>query len=181
MLTIIEDESSNYQTRTEVNAREADVTLAIALYPNSLGEILTKNMVKKHKKIFISVSPHDNIAIKAQEIVDDLFKIFLSTPIKINIAGNGLKTMKGQLNQKECDDFTLKLLTAIVEKDRIKIESIRSGGQTGFDEAGIKASLSLGYNTIAYYPKGFKIVDMSGTKFQKRIDVEKKYHMFVKK
>lgn len=179
MLTLIEDKSSDYRNRTEVNAREADVTLAIALYPNSLGENLTKNMVKKHNKVFISVSPHDNIEIKSQEIVDHLNNLFPNTPIKLNIAGNGLKTMKGELTQEECDDFTFNLLSSMVEKG-ILIEIIRSGGQTGFDEAGIKASLRLGYNTIGYYPKGFKIMDMTGSKYQKRFDVEKKYVDFIK-
>jgi 5'(3')-deoxyribonucleotidase len=53
----------------------------------------------------------------------------------------------------------------------VKIQSIRSGGQTGFDEAGLKAGLKLKINTIAYYPKGYRIRDLEGDKTQTREQV----------
>ena len=92
MLTILEDSSTNYQNRTEVNAREADVTIAIATVHNSPGEILTRNMAKKHNKLFIGISPHDDVQVKSHEVIDVLKNKFGNVPIKINIAGNGLKT-----------------------------------------------------------------------------------------
>ena len=181
MLTLIEDNSSDYKNRTEVNARDADVTIAIALYPDSFGEKLTKNMAKKHNKLFISVSPNDDINLKSTEVSETLYNLFSDRPFKINIAGNGLKTMEGKLTQQECDDFTLTFMRALMEKRKLNIELIRSGGQTGFDEAGIKASLTLGINTLGYYPKGFKILNLSGTKYQRESDVKALYQPYFKK
>ena len=179
MLTLIEDQSSDYKNRTEVNARDADVTIAIALLPNSLGETLTRNMAKKHNRLFISVSPLDDVDVKSSEISDTLSKLFMDKAFKINIAGNGLKTMQGKFTQKQCDEFTLSLMRLILQKNKLNVELIRSGGQTGFDEAGIKASLTLGIKTIGYYPKGFKIMHMSGSKYQKRSEVEALYKPYI--
>ena len=45
--------------------------------------------------------------------------------------------MKGKYTQEQVDQFTYNLLKAIIESPKleIKIGSIRTGGQTGFDEA----------------------------------------------
>ena len=53
----------------------------------------------------------------------------------LNIAGNGIYTMKDLYNQEQLDEFTYQLIKAINESPNLKnkIVSIRSGGQTGFD------------------------------------------------
>lgn len=98
--------------------------------------------------------------------------------ITLNIAGNGIYTMKGKYTQQEVDDFTYELLKAIIESPNLKnkIISIRTGGQTGFDEAGAKAAMRLGIPTLILAPKGWVYRDITGkdisdeSSFKKRFD-----------
>jgi len=77
--------------------------------------------------------------------------------ITLNIAGNGIYTMKGKYTQQQVDDFTYDLLEQVLNSPNLnnRIESIRSGGQTGFDEAGAKAGVRLGVPTLILAPKGW--------------------------
>lgn len=85
------------------------------------------------------------------------YKLLNNKGISLNIAGNGLYTMRGKYSQEQVDNFTYELLKAVLESPRLKnkIESIRSGGQTGFDEAGAKAGMRLGIPTTVHAPKGW--------------------------
>ena len=67
-------------------------------------------------------------------------------------------------NQEEVDLMTYNLLKAVLESPNLKtkIESIRTGGQTGFDEAGAKAAIKLGIPTLVLAPKGWKFRNESG-------------------
>ncbi len=87
-----------------------------------------------------------------------------SKGITLNIAGNGIYTMKGKYSQKQIDDFTYDLLKAVIESPNLKtkIISVRTGGQTGFDEAGAKAANKLGIPTIILAPKGWKFRNIFG-------------------
>lgn len=176
-----EDIDGGYSARTEINAREADVTFAIATNFESAGEKLTKSMVKKHNKLYIPVAPYGDVVEKADKIVEKLNQVFEGKQhyITFNIAGNGIFTLKGTLTQEQCDDFTYNLLSLIVNHKNLKtkIKSIRSGGQTGFDSSGIKAGIKLGLDTTAYYPKGYRIRDLVGDKTQTRNEVLKYFGM----
>lgn len=167
-----EDIDSSYVPRTEVNAKEADVTFAIAIKFDSAGEKLTKSMALKHGKLYIPVSPSGDIKAKADKIVDLINKTFDASILSItfNIAGNGIYTMKGVMTQEQCDDFTYELLHSIINHPRLwaKVKSIRSGGQTGFDLSGLRTGVKLRLDTIAYFPKGFRIRDMDGDKIMTR-------------
>lgn len=173
-----EDRDGGYQARTEINAREADVTIAIAVNFNSPGEKLTKQFVKKYNRLYIPVSPYGDITEKAVKIVALINETFenKNVPITLNIAGNGIATLNGSLTQEQCDDFTYNLLFLIKNNVNLKpkIKMIRSGGQTGFDEAGIKAGLKLKIDTVAYFPKGYRIKDLDGDKTQTRAEVFKR-------
>lgn len=177
--TVEEDENSGYARRTEINAKKADATFAIAINFKSPGEILTKNMVKKHNNLYIPVTPSGDINLKADKIVDFINNKFseIKDEITFNIAGNGIFTMKGIMTQEECDDFTYNLLNKIINhKDiLVKIKSIRSGGQSGFDTSGIRAGIKLEIDTIAYFPKGFRIRDVNGDKTQTKEEVYKQF------
>lgn len=84
--------------------------------------------------------------------------------ITLNIAGNGIYTMKGVLTQKQCDDFVTDLLTKVINNPLLKkrIAAVRTGGQTGFDEAGAKAAMALGIPTTVLMPRGYRIRTMDG-------------------
>ena len=94
----------------------------------------------------------------------------------LNIAGNGIYTMKGKYTQEQIDEFTYKLLGRVYSEHGFK--SIRTGGQTGFDEAGAKAGIRLGIPTLVLAPKGWKFrningVDISNEKlFKERFQVQ---------
>ena len=151
-----EDPSAGYRERTKRNA-SADATIAIAVDFNSAGEKLTKRMVKEQKKKYIPIdaSSLDVTPERVEKMVDLLNEVGAKT---LNIAGNGIYTMKGKYTQEEVDKFTYDLLKAVTEHPNLenKIESIRTGGQTGFDEAGAKAGQRLGISTKVLAPKGWK-------------------------
>jgi alkylated DNA repair dioxygenase AlkB len=167
-----EEPTSGYKNRTIKNA-SADATIALAYDFNSAGEKLTKSSVLNQNKKYISL----NIPKKTE--TSDISKADIRTQIKIvvdqlnsvnattlNIAGNGIYTMRNAgWNQEEVDLITYRLLKGVVESPNLKnkIVSIRSGGQTGFDEAGAKAGIKLGLPTIVLAPKGWTFRNESGT------------------
>ena len=69
-----------------------------------------------------------------------------------------------KITQEQIDKFTYDLLKAVIESPNLKtkIESVRSGGQTGFDEAGAKAGIKLGLLTIVLAPKGWTFRNING-------------------
>lgn len=175
---LLEDKSSGYKDRTEVNVQKSDVTFAIAIKFDSAGEKLTKQLATDNNKLYIPVHPSGSVKDKADKIVPIINSTFQGKKhsIVFNIAGNGIYTMKGHMSQEECDSFTYELLNAIVSHPDLKIiiKGIRSGGQTGFDEAGLKAGIKLKIDTTAYYPKGYIIRDLEGDKTQSRKEVYKR-------
>lgn len=105
--------------------------------------------------------------------------------ITLNIAGNGIYTMKGFYKQKEADAFTYELLKGVVDSPNLvnKIGFIRTGGQTGFDESGAKAGERLNIPTLVYAPKGWRFRtpdgDVSNEKYFKlRFDTTIDYKTF---
>lgn len=157
-----EDASTGYKERTIKNA-SADATIAIATDFNSAGEKLTKSTVLAQKKQYIPVDA--NILSVTQERVDKIVGMLNSVNAKsLNIAGNGIYTMKGKYTQQQIDDFTYSLIKTVNESPNLinKITSIRTGGQTGFDEAGAKAGIRLGIPTTILAPKGWKFRDING-------------------
>jgi len=157
-----EEQSSGYRERTIKNA-SADATIALAVDFNSAGEKLTKSSVKGQDKKYI---PIDASSLEiTQERVGKIVESLNSVNAKsLNIAGNGIYTMKGKYTQEEVDKFTYDLLKEVLESSNLKnkIESIRTGGQTGFDEAGAKAGIKLGIKTLVLAPKGWKFRNVEG-------------------
>ena len=182
-----EDPYTGYSNRTKINA-SADATIALAfgltksmlnkskqeLYAMrtknpkdktipSAGEKLTYDSVIKQGKKYI---PLDAASLevtdeRVNKIVEGLNSVNAKT---LNIAGNGIYTMKNKYTQQQIDEFTYQLLKAVIENPNLKnkIISIRSGGQTGFDEAGAKAGIRLGIPTSILAPKGWKFRNESG-------------------
>ena len=191
-----EEQSSGYRNRTIKNA-SADTTIALAIDFNSAGEKLTKSSVLSQKKqyidrdlnqMFIIKDPfnpdlgyelHDsNIFDMANGIVQMLNK---NKTKSLNIAGNGIYTMKGKYDQNLLDEAVLRLLEYITLSDNLDIEitSIRTGGQTGIDEAGAKAGIKLGIPTTILAPKGWTFRNIEGKdisneqQFKARFSIER--------
>ena len=144
-----------YRNRTIKNA-SADATIAIAVNFETPGEKLTKSSVVNQGKKYIPIDAKvlEVTESRVNKVVDMLNSVNAKT---LNIAGNGIYTMKGLYTQEQLDEFSYQLLKAITESPNLKnkIVSIRSGGQTGFDEAGAKAGIRLGIPTTVLAPKGW--------------------------
>jgi hypothetical protein len=141
-----------YLNRTAKNA-SADTTLDFGL--NQEGESWTKNAVIKNNKKYIGINTN-NLTV-TDEVVNKIVEQLNNVNAKsLNIAGMGIYNMKS-VTQEQVDDYVYKLLNAVINSPRLKtkIESIRTGGQTGFDEAGAKAGQKLGIKTLILAPKGF--------------------------
>jgi hypothetical protein len=154
-----EEPTTGYIERTKKNA-SADATIDFGL--NQKGEAWTKKAVDNNKKKYIGINTN-NLTV-TPEIVNEIVNALNSVNAKtLNIAGMGIYNMK-QYTQDQVDKFTYDLLNQIINSPNLntKIESIRSGGQTGFDEAGAKASMKLGLPTIVLAPKGWIFRDTNG-------------------
>jgi hypothetical protein len=125
---------------------------------------LTKTSVLGQGKKYIPVDAN-KLEVTPERVDTIVSALNLVSAKTLNIAGNGIYTMKGKYTQQQVDDFTYNLLKAVLESPNLKtkMESIRTGGQTGFDEAGAKAGTKLGLPTMILAPKGWTFRDIQGT------------------
>lgn len=174
MYIFLEDSEYSYSSRTKINA-SADATIAFAVDFTTSGEELTKKYVLDQKKLYIPIDAKDTVI--TQERIDKVVKLLNSKNVTtINIAGNGIYTANKYFSQKTIDDFVYSFLKKIVEsKDfRCKIELFRSGGQTGFDEAGSKAAHKLGFISLVYAPNLFRFRTINGD-FANEVEFKKRF------
>jgi hypothetical protein len=157
--------SEDYNERTNINAN-ADVTIAFAMDFTTAGERVTKKYVENNNKLYIPIDMKNLKGVTVEEIankiVNDINKKYNSLSkrdISINIAGNGIYTFeKYNINQNRIDSFIYNVLRNVVNNPKlnVKVNLIRSGGQTGADESGAKAGKQLGIKTIVLAPKGYR-------------------------
>ena len=154
--------SSILEHRADKNA-SADATIALAVNFSSTGEKLTKSSVLAQKKKYIPIDAN-NLNITKERVDKIVACLNAVGATSLNIAGNGIHTIKGKYTQQQIDDFTYDLLNQVLSSPNLKtkIQSIRSGGQTGFDEAGAKAGIRLGLPTLVLAPKGWTFRDKTG-------------------
>lgn len=160
-----EHPDQGYRGRTVVNA-SADLTIAIAADMTTAGERLTKRAVLEQGRIYCPIQYRGKPATPAAaQAIRHAIRSIDKPEITINIAGNGLYTLneKWAVEQEDLDRYTFELLQAAIgDSCGKKISLIRSGGQTGFDEAGIKAGMSLRIPTEILAPQGWKFRDVRG-------------------
>lgn len=172
------ESTKDYTGRNEENANWSDVTLSFAADFSTGGEKATKRYAgnkfvpvhmffgadEEHPSVFINTGNEDR---EAKEILKDLKKQGLPTKnIKLNIAGNGIYSFipgERDLTQAEFNDYVTKVITEL-QKLGVTIAEIRSGGQTGADEAGIIAATRLGIKATVNAPKGWKFRISPGTR-----------------
>lgn len=157
-----ENANGYYKERTKFNADNADITLAFAVDFTTSGEKLTKKLATNEGR-----TPERYFAIdisKALEITDEQFDKIIDALNNvdakvINIAGNGFATIssKSKYGQQDLDYFMFKFFQRLKNSGKLKNEIvyIRSGGQTGFDEAGIVGAMFNGYKTKIHAPKKY--------------------------
>lgn len=76
--------------------------------------------------------------------------------LRLNIAGNRLSVLaRSGISQKAVDVFVKAVVEAFL-REGVFIEEVRSGGQTGVDEAGIHAAQDLSLSCSILCPKGYR-------------------------
>lgn len=150
MVTFRECTKSGYAARTEQNAANADVTIAIAKTFGTAGEQCTKKYVKKYEKLYVPVRFSDVIE---DERIAKIVEFIGDKEVAINIAGNGLYHFDYH-TQETLNNWMVVFLSNLRNKG-LKIKSIRSGGQTGIDTAGSVAANILHIPSIVLAPKNW--------------------------
>lgn len=80
----------------------------------------------------------------------------------INIAGNGIYTFnKYGITQQRINKLVYNFLK-FINTGKWSIKQVRSGGQTGADEAGLVAGDKLGLETTSLCPKGWRFRTADG-------------------
>ena len=175
-----EDTERSYLSRTRQNVEWSDITIALGEDLTTTGELQTAKLAgaevveeertnargekyttvtrvtnpKKGKYVGINLNTISSAEAIAMEIYNQIIERNLPTDnIKLNIAGNGIYTLKSE--QASYNKLLTEVLKALQDKG-ITISEVRSGGQSGIDEAGIKAAVSLGLKASILAPKGYR-------------------------
>lgn len=182
MIIFQADEESGYRSRTIKNA-SADVTIAFAVDFNTAGERLTKKAVIEQGNLYIPIDTSifedrgkiHKAVFSARESILRLKK----NEISLNIAGNGIYRMKSTFmsNQKTVDYFTHYFLNDLITTlgGYVKVTIIRTGGQSGFDEAGAKAGVKLGIPVLIHAPKNWAYRDIDEVDHYNEIEFKKRF------
>lgn len=160
MIKFIQHPSPKYPPRTYENA-SADATIAFAFDFNTAGERLTKDAVESQKKMYISIPPLFS-SHHIDKAIHFLNKVNAKT---INIAGNGAyTTVRYGYDQAGCDEVVKDFMNILINRKELsnEITLIRSGGQSGFDEAGLKAAVKFNIPALCVCPLGWKYKDING-------------------
>lgn len=153
MIQFIEHPHTGYALRTLDNAKFSDITIAFADDFSTSGEKLTMKCAYSAQKEYIKV-PLDKLRVNIFSLKLVKMAIEKGNFRKINVAGNGIYTLKDRI-QPEIDDFIYNFFWSLLPKIADYSEfTISSGGQTGVDEAGLKFGDKAGCKTICRYPKG---------------------------
>ena len=159
-MLILNEFSGSYSKRTRYNCKTADVTLAIASDFNSAGEILTFTSAKPR---IYQMSIYDYLEEPEIEVEEFCKKFRTCFSDTVHLAGNGAKTLYklwGAKYQNKADRLVYSILKKATET--ITITKVYSGGQTGIDEAGVKAALRLDIPVEVNMPNRYKIRDCMG-------------------
>lgn len=166
LMDVTDISSPDYSTRTKKNIDSSDVTIALASNFDIPGERLTARLASEaHKYTKGNIDNDDLSANAAKETANKLiaqFKNMGFTSGVVNIAGNGLYDFPLNVSQEQLDEYVKEVIRNIINKG-FKITGIRSGGQTGVDEAGIKAAIKLGIPYQMAITKDFAYIERSNT------------------
>lgn len=159
MITFEECQHVGYKARTVLNAR-ADVTIALASDFNTAGERCTFNAVRSANKLYIPVRLKDILNLEMITSVSNQINNNVYGGWTLNIAGNGIYSLR--LSQEVLDKAIRQFLDTLFAITISKPVLVRSGGQTGVDEAGAKAAAILGIPTVILAPYGWLYRDKNG-------------------
>ena len=185
----ITESTGGYPQRTRENITWSDVTLSFANDDTTAGERLTEREANNQGKYIYEFLPdaldmndikrlvrNQIIGMKNDQSYGHKGKVLPTKDIKLNIAGNGIYTLlpKG-ITQEQLNDFVTEYLREMIANG-VTISEIRSGGQTGVDEAGIIAAQRLGISASVHAPKGFVFRTAEGKDVADRNTFESRFN-----
>lgn len=137
--------NKGFSAYTKDNAKDTDITVNFSPNKRSGGYKKTEDAAGDR---FFDV----NDSTTADDFEGKLKSLNLTkeSPLKVNIAGNGLNEAK-DMDQKAFDNDVYKFLKKIKDAG-FNIVYIRTGGETGADEAGAMAGRKLGIVTEVHGP-----------------------------
>ena len=136
--------------------------MAFAVDFSTPGEKLTRRAVDEtgHGYIPVQLMLDDirewSAAHRAAKDIYDRLGPFQYDHFRLNIAGNSLTSFPADINQKDLDIFMTRTLMLLHDMTGRSIRSVRSGGQTGIDEAGVKAADTLGITAVVNGPADYR-------------------------
>lgn len=158
MIIFEEHNETGYAMRTWDNARLSDLTIAFAIDFTTPGEILTK---KAAYGKYLSVD-FDLLLTDINKAASIVLREMEKRKVRVlNVAGNGIYSLKHICNQEFINNRLLLLFTIII-LNYGNYFTIRSGGQTGFDEAALVTGDFLNMPTICLAPKNWMFRDING-------------------
>lgn len=144
--------------------------MAFALDFSTRGEKLTKELCKGYNKLYVPVAlPLTIMASKfsietsrLDAIAEFISKNTNQQSLDINIAGNGIYGLPYE--QEDLDKWMRSFFVdfRMASFNLFTINSSSNGGQSGSDEAGGKATASLGIKTTIRSPKGWRFRNKQG-------------------
>lgn len=163
----ITESSGGYKQRTIYNVLHSDVTIAFAVDFSTSGEKLTSSTAHTYNKPILKIpiptqlDDTHSIPALSEDVLNQIIQFCVSNikndKICINIAGNAIQRFfKYKITQKILNVWMIHIINSIKKAlpDTVSI-SIRSGGQSGADIAGIVAGISNGIPCVVHYPRGY--------------------------
>jgi len=152
-----------YQSRTKENANNSNITVSFYNLAKTFGEVLTRRESKSTFNVNLNTLTSDEQIDEFADqllwqLINDITLKKIKNQIVINIAGNGINNLF--ISQEKADQLVSRVMDRVVQglytdgKVNLPI-TIRSGMQTGIDEAGIKWALSRGVNIESYIPSNY--------------------------
>lgn len=130
-----------------------------------MGEKCTVKAVKTANKQILQLKINKNGKISSvfKDVIVGFVKLFKENNwTSINIAGNGIYTLsQHNITQIRVDEIVFNLIKYLIDNG-CDVKVIRSGGQTGVDESGLKTGEKLGLKTICLAPKGWRFRGVNG-------------------
>ena len=169
---IFSESEGGYSVRTQENATADDVdfTVAFAVDFNTSGEKCTLRAAgDSYVSAKLPQLPDGHLDITPEgvsSVVDMLFsqfpdEILEGEPCGLNFAGNGIYSLS-PITQNELDIFVTAVMLDMRDRG-IVMQSVRSGGQTGVDEAAIAAALACDVQSVyVHAPKGYLFRNAEG-------------------
>ena len=169
------EHTGGYASRTKANALWSDITIAFAVDFSTggerntakyAGEKLVKIPIPQDLGMLSQDEYEEFISVASRRILSNITTLSSDTPLRINIAGNRLAIFHSHgIRQGTLDKLVYDAFTAVV-KGYLDKFIIRSGGQSGSDEAGIKAAMHLGIPCSVLAPKGWRFSGETGREIE---------------